>query len=771
MRIPTIGRVLVGASVMVLAQLVAISQAPPAAAVTVNADDATADKTATINGIPMKVRVLRPTTGGPYPLVVYLTKSGSRCDNVNGSTTWLTRKYLAEQGYVVVSLNARGKPGSKDALLCPNGSQSTWNADVKDGLDDSGFDAAGPVDVKDVTDVITWALAGCATACTNIETSNDSSDIAVLGEGPEATRALLVARADSRVDAVIPVGFKEVVRNIASLSSDGAGTSRPVDLGYQGLRWGENQGYFGHADPSVMTSWASILRTSFLPSRNYTASVSSSTRVLTVTGPPYFSNADVGRTISVAGAGASGGLLWTTIQTYTSPTQVTLTAVNTTVSASNPRLASWQPQLGNRNPTGGTTNGSTTVTISSTSSPKFTSGDVGKPITVAGGLSGGGTLSASIATVATNGESVTVTGAGATATTANAQVRWGPAAWFDQRTIVDDDNAVDKAHLLTTQKVFFVAGFVDGEAGTLSSIEAWQKVKAVNSEAYLYLGDCGAYPAPCGSTNRGWLQTKVIAFIDKHLKGAGGSLGGPVFYLVPSKSSGSAPPLADGTWVPSDTWTTGGVPSEATTWPPAASGTYTYCLGSNEAWSSGAADGNCAPPVGGTSTRSIALRNDITVSGTNVTDAWRAFCLCQLHYPIGYAASGTPEVVKYDLPTSEGNDARMIRFEADVRVHSTTSRQQVYLDLYEVRGTTEIPIWHGSARTVPTARHQLSNGSNLLRFKFQPSGSAWTFDAGSTLRLKIATNNRNLFASELVTGTTTVVHGSTTPFKFAITWA
>jgi hypothetical protein len=63
-----------------------------------------------------------------------------------------------------------------------------------------------------------------------------------------------------------------------------------------------------------------------------TVTVNTSTKLLTAVGG-FFTAGDVGKAISVPGAGVSGGLLVTTIAGYTSATQVTLTTATTAVSS------------------------------------------------------------------------------------------------------------------------------------------------------------------------------------------------------------------------------------------------------------------------------------------------------------------------------------------------------------------------------------------------------------------------------------------------------
>jgi hypothetical protein len=743
--------------------------ATPAYAYTINDDDATADIADRINGVPVLTRVLRPTTG-TFPLVVYLAGVGSsRCDDINQPTSWLSRADLAAQGYVVVSVNPRGMPGSAAVTQCAGGTQGTWNSDAADGLDDSGYDLSGPTDLQDISSLITWAINGCNGSCSG---AVDPNKIAIIGQNADATRALLMPGFDSRVDAVVPVAFGQPMRNLVNVSSDGAGTPafRSVDLGYGGGLWDSNQGYFGHADPSVMTNYAETLRQAYLPNNNYTGTITSGSPSLTVTGPPYFSTDDVGRTVSVAGAGGSATTtLWTSIASVTDATHVTLANnATSTVSTTNPRLVSWLPKLGNSSASGGMSSGSAVLSISTTSYPKFTSGDVGQPVTVAGALAGGRTLSTTIAGY-TDATHVTLA-APATAAVANAQTRWRQAAWMDQRTVVDDDNAVDKAHLLTSTKVFAVAGYLDGTSGTLPSIELWNRIPSSNVDKYLYLGACGANSAPCGTNNRAWLQAKVLGFLGKYLKAVSGSLNGPIFYLVPAKATGT-PPV-----VPVDNWGPGAngtpqeyAPADNKAWPPSSNSTAsTYCMDSDGLWKTYSA-GTCSGLVGGT--RTISNRDyDTNSADTNYTDPQTAYCLYLAGYSPGYITASPTEAVSYDSGTT-GGDAKIAKVEFDMYAHSDTSRLQVYVDLYEVKSDgTEVRIWTGASQNVPTARHQAPGSGNKVHFRFQPSGTNWTLAAGSKLRVKVASNQRNVFAPELIPGTTSLYHSATNKMLLTITW-
>ncbi|HEX2039835.1 MAG TPA: hypothetical protein VHF47_08915, partial [Acidimicrobiales bacterium] len=296
-------RRLSGCLVLALAALAVppvVSPTPTAAhaGFTSIADDAAADRTATINGTTMKVRVLRPSTSaskpaGGWPLVVYMAGDlKNRCANVNetiNSTgvvtrpSWYTRKQLAADGFAVLSFNARGYPAPYNAGVNPSTSTTSGCdalEDAKDAIEKSpgvpentGWDIAGPLDKQDVHDLIEWAVASytdpnCASPCI------DGSKVGILGAGADSRRALHMAvplsanpQFNQRVMGVVAVGYEELaVRNLKDLSSDGAVTPtfRKVDQGLWPYAADMHVGHMGRTDASVATNVNELLRAEYL---------------------------------------------------------------------------------------------------------------------------------------------------------------------------------------------------------------------------------------------------------------------------------------------------------------------------------------------------------------------------------------------------------------------------------------------------------------------------------------------------------------------------
>jgi hypothetical protein len=139
-----------------------------------------------------------------------------------------------------------------------------------------------------------------------------------------------------------------------------------------------------------------------------TTGASSTTLTCPVSAP--FTSADVGKTIKVNGAGSGGTNLVTTIQGYTSPSVVTLTAgcatsVTTVVTD------------------GAMTAGASATTLTCSTSHPFSSGDVGKTIVVAGAGAGGRNLVTTIASFTSS--SVVTLAIGCSTTVTGATVQYG----------------------------------------------------------------------------------------------------------------------------------------------------------------------------------------------------------------------------------------------------------------------------------------------------------------------------------------------------------
>lgn len=667
-----------------------------------DSDTADVSSDPTINGIPMKVRVLRPTqtkpTGG-WPVIVYMAGlNRNRCANINeykdlagnNIASWYTRKALAEHGYAVISFNPRGMPASQFAganAFGGSGSGCAAAADAVDGTNDSGWDFAGPTDKADVSALIDWAVAnytysGCSSGCL------DGTKVGLVGEGYHGLLAWLMPAYDSQVKAVVPIGTSHLVRNVKNISKDPtADVHRPVELGWDTLNMADSHaGQWGLSDPSVMAARETLVRTRHLnpgyPAQNATGAINVSTdpKKLTVVTGTTFSGSDVGVGIEIPGAGPSGATLTTTIDGVVNATTVRLTdAASTTVS-------------------------SKTVTWSTAA--------------------------------------------------------WAAKTFHDARTVLDDDDAVDKAHSITTP-IFVVHGFLDGAASTAADTEAYNRIPGSNTEKYLYLGACGAFPAPCRTNDANALQDKVHRFLDRNVRGESfqvtdtdpahcGTSGPCVFRAVPS----ATPFSTDFSAI-----------SESTAWPIGSK--VTACLG----WDGSSARGEWTtcqvaggPPTGKQVARDLRNERHKREDPSCIVAS-------------GFAAN---ETFEYDSATVTGSDARFGKSEADVWMSSNTTRMQVYVELRSVNASTNIEstISQYAAVHVPVVRPTTA-GTNV-RMLFQPTGAAATIPVGHKVRVVIASKQiaklagysayKRSFGQEEIPGTYTVRHTDATPTKLSLWW-
>ena len=325
--------------------------------------------------------------------------------------------------------------------------------------------------------------------------------------------------------------------------------------------------------------------------------------------------------------------------------------------------------------------------------------------------------------------------------------------WLDSRAIVDDDEVttdgdarVDKAGLITSMPVFMANAFLDGDAGIATATLAYNKLATANK--YLYLGPCGSSYAhldtgtgPClATTNAPNLRNKVHAFLDRHVRNdTTVTVGGPVHFAMPPATS----PLS------SDNWAV----QTASAWPPPGSSS-TYCVGTDGNWYAAA---TCAEPTG---FRSISNVVSTTPQGD--------FCLG--------ATYGPTEKTEY---TSGVLPGKMVGLEVDFWLLSSSTRSQVYVDVFDVTPATtttpesETRIWQGDAQIVPTARNVAAYTG--VHYKFRPGGNAWTIPANHKIRIKVAANDKGSFAQELIPATYYIWHDDnadgTAPFKVTVTWA
>lgn len=305
--------------------------------------------------------------------------------------------------------------------------------------------------------------------------------------------------------------------------------------------------------------------------------------------------------------------------------------------------------------------------------------------------------------------------------------------WFDDRTVLDDNVNLDKAHLITVP-TFVVHGLLDNTINPSQAIEAWKKIPASTpNQKYLYLGACG-HGAPCATNNATALRDKLHGFLDKHLRGSAVTMGGPVFYAIPPVTQAS------------DNWTV----QQASSWPP--------------------------PELPG-SPQTLYLRAGNALSGTAPTTSEAADTMTNNTWANSVGDScaatsyGTGEYVAYTSTDVASQNLKLAQVDADLTLSSSTTRLAVVADLWEVTpaGVDVARVWKGTSFVVPTARGQAAN--THVRFKFVPSGNAYTVASGNKLRLKIATNYRGYFAPEPYPGTYSIYHTSTEPSKITLHWA
>ncbi|MDQ1713552.1 MAG: X-Pro dipeptidyl-peptidase family [Frankiaceae bacterium] len=288
--------------------------------------------------------------------------------------------------------------------------------------------------------------------------------------------------------------------------------------------------------------------------------------------------------------------------------------------------------------------------------------------------------------------------------------------WWNDRAIVDDDPLVDKAHLITTP-TFVSHGFLDQGLNPQMSTELWKKLPVQTpNKKYLYVGACG-HSAACASTNATNLRDKVHQFLDKWVRQDVVTMTGPVFYAVPTKNQATDP------------WTL----QEDTTWPPATSGTVTNWFRAGGVLSPSAPTGAEAATTSYTNPVWVDPQSNICAATTYATGEYKTF------------NSG--------LITADG---KLIQTDFDLVTSSTTTRQQVFVDMFEVTaGGIETRIWAGLTPVtaiVPTARGLAAN--TRVHFSFK-NGSGYTFTGGigNTIRIKVASNAKGFFAVEPLSGT------------------
>ncbi|HEX2038574.1 MAG TPA: CocE/NonD family hydrolase [Acidimicrobiales bacterium] len=612
------------------------------------------------DGYKVRFRILRPVncSGKPatgWPLIVSLHGGGgNRCTNDN-----YARSETAKHGYVVLSFTARGSVTPEGAGNNPTApdpvSGCTQLTDQQDALDDDGGDVAGPRDRRDISQLIDWLAAnnsfsGCSNPCA------DTNKVGIHGGSYGGLRTWMMGvpsptnpQFDSRVKAIAPGWAWLQWQNIKALSNDGAATPtyRPVGAsGFTGeYTYPRSMGLSGHYHSSVLKYTQDRMRGAFLPdtysipSTNTTGAMTNGSAVLTISGSPGFTSADVGAPVTVAGAAsASGATLNTTIASYTSATQVTLAT-------------------------------------------------------------------------------------SAAATVSGKRVSWGAQAFWDQRILVDDDPAVDKASLIT-MPTFVVADWLDQLPSTFThvQIEAWKKLNT--TDKYLYLGSCSSHSTACHENNRVKIRDAMHRFFDKYLKGATTAVGGPIFYTIPPKYVSDT----NNPWTPSgQTWTE----QTASTWPPGIATTWTGWFRNNGTLQETPESGTTCTP-GSTGTHGAGCSEVDNKANLPITSD---ICLGYIWKAGG--TYGSTEGVAFDTP-SFTSDGKVVQLDADLWVSTRFStRLQVNVDLFDVdsTGAQVRRVWQGPAQVQPVVRN--ATPDTPYRLVFNVGGAAWTVAQGHLLRVVV----------------------------------
>ncbi|HEX2039834.1 MAG TPA: alpha/beta fold hydrolase [Acidimicrobiales bacterium] len=335
--------------------------------------------------------------------------------------------------------------------------------------------------------------------------------------------------------------------------------------------------------------------------------------------------------------------------------------------------------------------------------------------------------------------------------------------YWNARMLLNDDATIDKAADINVP-ILVMHGFLDGLGGvwTEPHVEAWNKIP--RTDKYLYLGSCSHKDDPCHqTTNATRMRDTLRRFLDRHVKNdtttyvrppgsTNCAQAGPcVIYTVPPK------------WVSStnNPWYVDGWQEESSSSWPATTTTETRYFRNDGTLATTPESGTgCsapgAPPVRGTGCSTFENEHESNYP-LNLSTC----------YGVRY---GSTEVQSFTWPAFS-QDKKLGRVEADLHVSSTTTRLQVYVDLFLVTGTTtevETRIWQGNAQIVPVKRDGAVD--TPYRFVFRPGGSAWTVAAGQKLRIKVASKLASAFAPEPLPATYTLHHNADRPSKVTLTY-
>lgn len=661
------------------ATLYTLAEPPPAAVAhgpcSVSSDSGTGNGTTDFypstspwsDGYKVRFRILRPTGGTSCPAKpasgwpLIVSLHGGGGGRCSDLPMY-TRAETASHGYVVLSFAARGHTTPEGSGI---GTDCTKLTEQQDALDDDGSDIGGPRDKLDIGQLIDWVLNNNSfTSCAS--PCADTNNVGVLGGSYGGFRTWMMGVPGPSGHATHPgpnEQFDDRVKAIAPA--------------YSWLQWQKVKALSndGAATPVYRPVGAGGFTGEYTYARSLGLSGHYHPSVLQYT-QDYMRGAYLPGTYSIPSTNTNGSM----------------------------------------------TNGSAVLTISG--SPSFASTDVGAPVTVAGaGSSSGHTLQSTISSY-TSATQVTLATT-AKATVSGKRVSWGAQGFWDQRILLDDDPAVDKASLITVP-TFVVAGWLDGLPSTFTQvqIEAWKKVNT--SDKYLYLGSCTHSPDPCHENNRVKMRDAMHRFFDLYLKGASTAVGGPVFYTIPPKYvSGTNNP-----WTPTgQTWTE----STASTWPPASPTTWTGYFRNDgtlqDTAQSGTGCTEASPGTVGTGCSRVDNKANYPITVD----------VCLGYIWLAGGTYGSTEAVSFDTPAF-ASDGKLVQVDADLYMSTKDStRLQVNVDLFDVDsgGTQVIRVWQGPAQVIPVKRDATAGDANKYRMVFNVGGAAWTVATDHLLRVKV----------------------------------
>jgi predicted acyl esterase len=355
-------------------------------------------------------------------------------------------------------------------------------------------------------------------------------------------------------------------------------------------------------------------------------------------------------------------------------------------------------------------------------------------------------------------------------------------SFWNDRYLVDDNSAVDKAHLINIP-MFVQLGWFDGAPSIANqiSIEGWKKLastafgNAAGTDKYLYLGSCAHPPTvvsigeECHANNKTQMHNPMKRFFNRYvtcygstscLTACGSSCevrpavstcaaAGPcVFSTVPppwiSTTNNAFYPLTQ-------TWTEQTYPS----WPPSGAGTATYYFRDDGSLQTTAQTGGVCtlPTLPAAGCKEFA---NLVHAPTYVEE------MCNK----ATAASG-----EYLVYTSAafGSTTKIVGLTADLWLSTDTTRMQVNVDVYDAdaAGNGLMTLMPTTGKVIPTQRSATSG--TKYHFVFQPGSPAATIQMGHKLIVAVTSKYPAAAFPEPIPGKLRLYHNSTDQSKIVLT--